>query len=89
MGNRNREIQEIVAALCGALSGLGCEYHFEAGTLAHRRSYYIYVRRPKYMEIRISDHAANKIRHRKRFDVGPHGMTLEQATREITELVTN
>lgn len=82
-----QEVQEMTARLCSVLTELGCEYHFEADNRSKWHSHYIYVRRPKYTEIRISDHAINKIKRRKTFDIGPHGMPLDQAIKEITELM--
>lgn len=73
----------MTAKLCGALTDLGFEYHFEADNRSARKSHYIYVRRPISMEIRLSDHAG---RRAKRFDVGPHGMTVDQAIAELTQL---
>jgi hypothetical protein len=80
-----QEVQDMVAKLCGVLTELGCEYHYEADNRSNRHSHYIYVRRPKYMEIRVSDHPANKIRGRKAFDIGPHGMPLDLALEEIRQ----
>lgn len=82
-----KEVQDTVARLLSALAGLGCEFHFESDNRASRHSHYVYVRRPKYIEIRVSDHPANKIKRRKTFDIGPHGMSLEQAVEGITEIV--
>jgi hypothetical protein len=76
------EIQDVAARLCGALTELGFEYHFEADNRSARKSAYIYVRRPRYMQIRISDHPSGR-RRRHTFDVGPHGVTLEHALAEI------
>lgn len=84
-----QEIHDTVAKLCGVLTDLGCQFEFEADNRSDRRSYYIYVRRPKYMEIRVSDHAANKVRRRKQFDIGPHGISLERAIEEITAKTKN
>lgn len=82
-----QEVQDIAAQLCGALTDLGCEYHFEADNRSNRHSHYIYVRRPKYIEIRISDHPRKKGKLRKQLDVGQHGVSLERAIEEITALV--
>lgn len=79
------EIREMATTLCGTLTDLGFEYHVEADNRGNRRSHYIYVHRPIYMEIRVSDHRHGTGR-RKRFDIGPHGLSLEQAIKEITEL---
>jgi hypothetical protein len=76
------EIKDIATRLCGALSELGFEYHFEADNRSARKSAYIFVRRPRYMQIRISDHPSRRKR-RHTFDVGPHGVTLDHALREI------
>lgn len=84
---RKNEIQEMAAAVCGLLTELGCEYHFEADNRSSKRSAYIYVRRPKYMEIRVSDHAAGRVRRHKQFDIGPHGISVDQAIADITALV--
>lgn len=81
-----REIEETTAKLCGALTELGFEYHTEADNRSNRRSHYIYARRPIYMEIRVSDHPPGKVQRRKRFDIGPHGISVEQAIEEITAL---
>jgi hypothetical protein len=81
-----QEIADATARLCSVLTGLGFEYHFEADNRGGNKSHYIYVRRPIYMEIRISDHPMNKIKRRKRFDIGPHGISLDQAIEQITEL---
>ena len=86
MASKN-EIQDMVASICGVLTGLGCQYEFEADNRSDRRSHYIYVRRPKYFEIRVSDHRANKMRRRKMFDIGPHGMPYDHAVQAITSLL--
>lgn len=82
-----KAVEDTVAKLLTALANLGCEFHFEADNRASRHSHYVYVRRPKYIEIRVSDHPANKIKRRKAFDIGPHGMSLEKAVEGITEIV--
>lgn len=81
-----QQIQDDAAKLCGLLSELGYEYHTEGDNRgSSHRSVYIIVRRPRYMEIRVSDHPMNKIKRRKALDVGPHGITLEQAKKEIND----
>jgi hypothetical protein len=79
----------MVDKLCTELAKLGCEYHFEASDRPRQHSHYVYVRRPKYIEIRVSDHAANKIKRRKTFDIGPHGMSLDRAVEEIAALLNS
>lgn len=80
------EIQDIAARICGTLTELGFEYHFEADNRSERKSCYIFVRRPRYMEIRISDHPSNRRRrHARTFDIGPHGMTVEGVLNDIAE----
>jgi hypothetical protein len=79
------DVQGMAAAVCGVLTELGCEYHFEADNRSDRSSHYIYVRRPKYIEIRVSDHPTS--RRRKQFDIGPHGLPIDRAIAEITALV--
>lgn len=78
-----QEIQDMAAKVCGLLTDLGFEYHFEADNRANHKSFYIFVRRPKYTEIRVSDHPIGKVRRRKRFDIGPHAMSLDAAMKEI------
>jgi hypothetical protein len=81
-----RQIQDDAAKLCGLLCELGYEYHTEGDNRgSSHRSVYIIVRRPRYMEIRVSDHPMNKIKRAKTFDIGPHGTALEQAIKDITE----
>lgn len=82
-----KQVEDTVAKLLGALAELGCEFHFESDNRANRHSHYVYVRRPKYIEIRVSDHPANKARRRKAFDIAPHGTSLEQAIMGITEII--
>lgn len=84
---KKNEVHEMTASVCSALTNLGCEYHFESDNRSQNRSHYIYVRRPKYIEIRVSDHPINKVRRRKQFDIGPHGLSVEQAIGEITALI--
>jgi hypothetical protein len=81
-----QEIKDIAARICGALTEFGFEYHFEADNRSGWKSCYIYVRKPIYMEIRISDHPQNKVKRRKQFDIGPHGMSPEAAIAEIKQL---
>jgi hypothetical protein len=83
---KKQEIQEAVAKLCAALSGLGFQYDIEGDNRSDRKSFYIYVRRPIYMEIRISDHPMNKIKRRKTYDIGPHGISVDAAIAEITSI---
>lgn len=89
---------EAVVQLCNLLDRLGCIYELRGDNrvqhlnsrqfpVREHRSRYIYVSRPKYIEIRVSDHKQNKIRRRKTFDVGPHGLSLEQAVGQIEALV--
>ena len=84
-----QELQDMTAKLCGILTELGFEYHYEADNRSDRKSHYIYVRKPAYMEIRLSDHAGNRVKHRKRFDIGPHGITLEQAVVDLQQIAPN
>lgn len=78
-----QEIQDTAAKLCGVLSELAFEYEVVNSSRSDQKSCYVYVRRPRYLEIRISDHVG---RHRKKhFDIGPHGITLEQAIAELRE----
>jgi hypothetical protein len=82
---KKQEIQDMAARLCSVLTDLGCDFHFEADNRSSHRSHYIYVRRPKYIEIRVSDHRATK--RPKQFDVGPHGMPVDHAIQAITTLL--
>jgi len=86
MATKN-DIQDMAAQICSALTTLGCDYHFEADNRSNRKSVYIYVRRPKYTEIRVSDHPIGKVQRRKTFDVGPHGLPVEQAIKELSALM--
>jgi len=80
------EIQDMAAKLCGVLGDLGFEYDIQADNRGGHKSFYIYARRPRYMEIRISDHPAGKRgKHRKTFDIGPHGVSLDHAISEIRQ----
>lgn len=82
-----KDVAAMTGELCSALSRLGCEYDCSSSHQASLKSHYIYVRRPKYFEIRVSDHSIKKVKRRKTFDVGPHGVSVEQAVSEITELL--
>ena len=77
-----QEVQDIVAKLCGALSDLGCIYEVTADNRSNRKSQYIYIRKPTYAEIRVSDHPP-VAKRKKQFDVGPHGMTVEAVIDEL------
>lgn len=87
MSMKKQNVQDMAARLCGALTELGCQYEFQGDNRSDHHSIYFWVRRPKYIEIRVSDHAINKVKRRKQFDIGPHGMPLEQAIEEIAALV--
>lgn len=80
-----QEVHELAVALCGKLTELGFEYHVEADNRSNQKSQYVFVRRPIYMEIRVSDHPADSKR-RKHIDVGPHGISVEKAIETITAL---
>lgn len=80
-----QEIRDLTAKLCGFLTELGYQYHFEADNRSSSKSCYIFVRSRRYMEIRISDHPMRKRRRRQTYDIGPHGVALDQAMKEIAE----
>lgn len=82
-----QEVVDIATKLCGVLTDMGCEYHFETDNRSKSKSCYIYVRRPKYMEIRISDHPPGRRRYTQ-FDIGPHGLSVETALEKITTFMT-
>lgn len=82
-----KDLQTITARLSSVLTDLGFEFHMEADNRPSHRSHYLYVRRPVYVEIRVSDHVPTRLSSkRKRIDVGPHATSLEDAIKEINTL---
>lgn len=75
--------------LCGALSDMGCEFHWEADNRGGFNSRYVFVRRPVAAKIRVSDHKSDRIERAKEksrtllLDVGPHGLSWQDAVAQI------
>lgn len=82
-------------SLCGALADMGCIYETHADNRGGSRSCYIFVRKPKALKVRVSDHGSDRVKkdatHSKVpiFDVRTdgRGLTVQQAIAEIAALV--
>lgn len=77
------EVMDTAASLCGILTDLGCIYEFEADNRSQNKSVYIYVRRPRYFQVRVSDHPRKKHARKMMIDIGPHGLSLDEAIVQI------
>lgn len=88
------DIADNSGKVCAGLDSLGCQYYLEADNRGGKRaSQYIIVRKPVAAKIRVSDHRSNWVeRNAGRsktviVDVGPHGVTWQDAVKAIEELV--
>jgi hypothetical protein len=86
-----KQIEEDTEKLCGALSDLGFEFHWEADNRGGKNSRYIMTRRPIAAKIRVSDHPSPRVEKEKArskcviLDVGPHALSWQAALSELQQ----
>lgn len=55
-------VRDVVTALCGALSDLGCVYDCDFDNRGgQNKSCYVFVRKPLPAKLRVSDHRSSRI----------------------------